>query len=421
MPSSVHCGIRHLKSPLRAIVPFLLPACLAALSLVSCGGSRAGSPGAKGPGKGGPAPVRTARVETRDMPLELAAIGNVEAWSSVAVKSRVGGQLLRVHVQDGADVREGQLLFEIDPAPFQEQVRGAEAALLRDRAAERQAAAAIGRVRAEAANARAQAQRYQTLFEQGIGAREQADQYRTAAEAQEAQLNAQQAAFESARAAIAVDEARLKEAQLQLSYTRIHAPISGRAGFVAIKAGNLVKENDTAPLVTILQVSPIFVTFAVPEKYLNRIRGAGPGLPVFASPSEDNEPVEQGHLEVIDNSVDATTGTIRLKARFENGARRLWPGQFANVRLRLGSDTGAVVFPESALLSGPEGPYVWIAESGAAKVRKVEVARTQQGWCVASKGLAPGETVVTTGQLRLTPDAPIQVLGGPQGAGAARP
>lgn len=359
----------------------------------------------------GPVPVRTAVVERRDMPLELEAIGNVEAYAAVEVKSQVAGQLLRVHVQDGAEVSKGQLLFEIDPAPFEEQVRAAEAALVRDRAAVKQAAAAVERVRAEAANAKAQAKRYQTLFQQGIGAREQADQYQTAAEAQEAQLSVQRAAYESAKAAIEVDEARLKEAQLELSYTKIQAPMSGRAGFIGIKAGNLVKENDTVPLITILQVSPVFVTFSVPEQHLGEIRRAGPGLTVLAREEISQNQPEAGRLEVIDNTVDTTTGTIKLKARFENASRRLWPGQFVQVRLRLRLDLGVLVFPEAALQSGPEGIYVWAAEGGKARIKKVALSRTQDGLCVAEQGLDAGERVVTTGQLRLTPGTPVQLLG----------
>jgi multidrug efflux system membrane fusion protein len=339
------------------------------------------------------------------MPVEIEAIGNVEAYASVAVKSRVAGQLLKVHVGEGADVKRGELLFQIDPAPFEEQVRSAEAALLRDRAAERQASAAIAKVKAEAANARAQAQRYAELYKQGIGAREQADQYATAADAQDAQLRVQQAVRESASAAIAVDEAKLEEAERELSYTKITAPMSGRAGFVAIKAGNLVRENDTSPLVTILQVTPVFLTFSVPEKYLNDIRRAGAGL--VATTTEG----ESGRLEVIDNTVDSTTGTIKLKAVFANTARRLWPGQFANVRLRLKVEAGAVVFPDAAVQTGPQGDYVWVAAGGVAQMRKVEVSRTQGGYCVVAQGVSVGEQVVTFGQLRLIPGAKLQLIG----------
>ncbi len=388
-------------------------AVVAGLGLMAGACSRGGA-GKDAGGKAGASAVavRVSAVEKRDMPVEIEAIGNVEAYASVAVKSRVAGQLLKVHVGEGADVKRGDLLFQIDPAPFEEQVRSAEAALLRDRAAERQASAAIARVKAESANARAQAQRYAALYKQGIGAREQADQYSTAADAQDAQLRVQQAMYESARAAIAVDEAKLEETERELSYTKITAPMSGRAGFVSIKAGNLVRENDTSPLVTILQVTPVFVTFSVPEKYLNDIRRAGAGL-VATTPEG-----ESGRLEVIDNTVDSTTGTIKLKAAFANTARRLWPGQFTNVRLRLQVEKGAVVFPDAAVQTGPQGDYVWVAAGGVAQMRKVEVSRTQGGYCVVAKGVSEGEQVVTFGQLRLIPGAKLQLIG-EQGASKA--
>jgi multidrug efflux system membrane fusion protein len=352
----------------------------------------------------GPVTVRAAQVERRDMALEIEAVGNVEAYAAVAVKSRVAGQLVRVLVSEGAEVKRGDLLFEIDPAPFEEQVRSAEAAMLRDRAAERQAAAAIARAKAEAANARTQAQRYLTLFKEGVGAREQADQYRTAAEAQEAQLGVQQASRESAQAAIAVDEARLEQAERELAYTKIAAPMSGRAGFVSIKAGNLVKENDAEALVTILQISPVFVTFAVPEKHLNDIRAAGLGLAATTTAGE------AGRLEVIDNSVDAATGTIRLKAAFGNASRRLWPGQFTNVKLRLKTESGVLTVPDAAIQTGPAGNYVWVSEGGVAQMRPVTIARTSSGLGVVSHGLAEGDRVVTFGQLRLTPGAKLRVI-----------
>lgn len=374
--------------------------------------SRGGGDAPKGAGKKmGAVTVRVAAVEKRDMPLEIEAVGNVEAYASVAVKSRVAGQLLRVHVKEGADVKRGDLLFEIDPEPFEEAVRSAEATLLRDRAAERQAAAAIARAKAEAANARTQAQRYQALYKEGVGAREQADQYRTAAEAQEAQLRVQQAAHESAQASIAVDEARLEQAQRELSYTKITAPMGGRAGFLQIKAGNLVKENDTIALTTIHQMSPIFVTFSVPEKYLNQIRAAGPGLTV------STETGESGRLEVIDNAVDTTTGTIRLKAAFANASRQLWPGQFTNVKLRLKTESGVLTFPDAAIQTGPTGNFVWVMEDGAAQMRPITLARRAAGLGIVSQGVSEGDFVVTFGQLRLTPGAKLQVLDGKGSAG----
>lgn len=357
------------------------------------------------------AAVRVAKVERRDVPLELRAIGNVEAMSQVAVKSRVAGQLLKAHVQDGAEVKDGDLLFEIDPLPFIESVRAAEAALARDQAAEKQAQAAIARAQAQLVNARAQASRYSALFREGIGAREQMDQYTTAAEAQEAQLNAERAALESARAAIRADEARLAEARLQLGYTKIHAPAAGRAGFIGIRPGNLVRENDSTPLVTILQLAPVWVSFAVPEAHLSSIRreSAARRLPVQAS-EDGGGPPSAGWLDVIDNAVDVTTGTIKLKARFDNASRTLWPGQFVNVVLRLKSDQGAITIPNQALQDGPDGRYVWVVEQGTARMRTVEAARAQGDWAVIAKGLSEGETVITFGQLGVREGSPVRIL-----------
>lgn len=388
----------------------------------SCGGS--GQAAAKADGKGRPAAaVRVSRVVRRDVGYELKAIGNVEAWSTVAVKSRVAGQLLKVHVRDGSEVKEGDSLFEIDPLPFLESVRGAEAAVARDVAAEKQAQAAIARAAAQAANARTQAKRYEALFREGIGAREQMDQYVSAAEAQEAQLNAERAALESSRAALRVDEARLAEAKLQLSYTKIAAPASGRVGFVGIRAGNLVRENDTTPLVTIVQLQPVWAAFAAPERHLNEIRRAAQGsrLPVQAM-DEAGTARGAGTLDVIDNSVDTTTGTIKLKARFENRERTLWPGQFVNLSLHLRTDKGVLTVPGEALQDGPDGRYVWVMkDGGAASMRPVEVARSEGGMAVISKGLVEGETVVTFGQLGVREGTPLRVLeadgagGGPAG------
>ena len=383
------------------------------LWLLSCAGEQTAAQGKAAQKKRAAVPVRVARAERQDVPFEIRAIGNVEAWSNVALKSRVAGQLLKVHIRDGEDVKEGQLLFEIDPLPFLEQVRAAEAALARDVAAEKQSQAAIARAQAQAENARAQADRHLALFREGVAAREQADQFRTAADAAEAQLNAERAALESARAAFHADEARLAEAKLHLSYTKIHAPISARAGFVGIKAGNLVKENDSIALVHLLQITPAYVSFSVPEQFLSEIRGyaASAGLPVEAIDEASGRKIGSGRLDVIDNSVDVATGTIRLKAEFPNSDRRLWPGQFVNVRLLLRTDAGILTVPNAAVQSGPEGRYVWLVTADqTAEMRRVEVPRTQGDLAVVASGLADGDTVITAGQLRVTKGAKIEFL-----------
>ena len=252
------------------------------------------------------------------------------------MKSRVAGQLVRVHVKDGQRVQQNQPLFEIDALPFEAQLRQAEANVARDRAMEKQAEASIARSRAQATQARVQADRYATLAKEGITSREQTEQFRSVAEAASAGLNADVSALESARAAIRADEARVAEAKLSLGYTKITAPISGHVGAVMIKEGNLIRRNDTTPLVTILQVTPVYVSFAVPERWIEQIRThmKSGTLAVIAN-SEGSQRADVGVLDSIDNTVDSTTGTIRLKAKFPNQTLSLWPGGFANVVMTL--------------------------------------------------------------------------------------
>lgn len=385
-----------------------------AACLLPAGCSRpAAVPGPGAAGRSPAAPVRVAVASPRDVPLELRAIGTVEAWSSVAVKSRVAGQLMQVRVRDGADVQQGEPLFEIDPLPYLEAARVAEASVARDQAAEKQARANIARTRAQAANARAQARRYEKLFAEGVGAREQADQMTTAADALDAQLNADQAALESARAALRADEARLSQARLDLGYTKITAPIAGRAGFVNVRAGNLVRENDTVALVTLLQIQPAWVVFSVPEQHLADIRAAMAAHPLAVEAVEEPSGASfaRGQLEVIDNAVDPATGTIRLKARFANDGRRLWPGAFANVLLRLRTETGVLTVPNSGIQTGPAGRFVWLVKpDSTATQRAVDVRRVHGDVAVVAKGLAAGDRVVVTGQLRVAEGVPLQLL-----------
>jgi membrane fusion protein, multidrug efflux system len=370
---------------------------------------------AEGP-KAAPRPpdavVRVTHPLRRDVPFEVRAVGNAEAFSTVAVKSRVSGLIVRVAVQEGHDVQAGALLFELDARPFEERVRAAEAALARDRAAERQSLAEIERAKAQAANARAQWDRYQKLLAEGIAARQQADEIRSASLAAEAQLNVVNASLDSVRANIRADEARLAEAKLELGYTKITAPTAGRAGFMQIKAGNLVRENDAAPLLTLAQQSPIYVAFAVPEQYLQDIRAQSAGgrkLPVEVL-DESEKPIASGSLAVMDNAVDPATGTIKLKALFPNAGRLLWPGQFVTVRLALRVDSNVLTVPAPAVQEGPEGSFLWIVTpKNTAELRKVKVARTYSNFALVESGLADGENVVLSGQLRLAPGRPVKV------------
>lgn len=391
-----------------------LTACVASfLFLAGCasngGGAKAGPPGGAQA-----APVRVAKVARQDLPYEIQAIGNVEAYAGVAVKSRVEGQLQKVHIRDGQDVREGQLLFELDPVPFEEAIRLAEANIARDIAAEKQAEANVARDVAQLKTARSQADRYEALLKQGITAREQADQMVSAAEAAAASLAADRAAIDSARASLKADEARLAQVKLDLGYSKVVAPISGRAGFINVKEGNLVRENDQNPLVSILRVQPIFVSFAVPEQELHELRkyiGSG-ALPVEARPPEGDAPPSVGRLDSFDNTVDATTGTIRLKAVFPNAGLALWPGQFVNVRLRLRVDKQVIMAPSSAVQNGAQGTFTWLVRPDmTVEARKIEVTRSQGERSVIASGLAEGDTVVTEGQLRLTAGAKVEIIG----------
>lgn len=387
---------------------------------MSCSKAPSGPPPGAAQGRG--APVRTASVTRQDVPLEIRAIGNVEAYSSVSVKSRVAGQLMRVHVGDGQDVRKDQLLFEIDPLPFEEQIRQIEANLARDRALEKQAQASIIRSRAQSQQARAQSDRYEKLRKEGITSNDQADQFRAAAEASEAGLSADVSALESARAAIRADEARLSEARLQASYTKIHAPISGRAGAVLIREGNLVKENDTVALVNILQVAPVWVSFAVPERWLERVRAEMRTRKLTVSAvGEGSQKTATGILDFIDNTVDATTGTIRMKATFRNDGAVLWPGQFANVTITLETERQAKVVPVVAVQNRQEGQYVWVVkQDNTAELRPVGISRTHRDVAVVLNGVEVGENVVTEGQLRVTPGANV-VVSKPQTRAALAP
>lgn len=328
-------------------------------------------------------PVTIATVVQKTVPAELEAIGNVEAYSTVSVKSQVEGALERVYFREGQDVKAGELLFTIDRRPFDAALQQAEANLARDTA--------------QASHAKVEAERYTKLVEQGIVSKEQYDQYRTSAEAQDA--------------AVRADKAAVENAQIQLGYCTIRSPIQGRAGSLLVHEGNVVKANDV-PLVVLNRITPIYVNFAVPEKYLAEIKSrmtAGT-LRVEASIPGDEAHPRDGTLSFVDNAVDATTGTIRLKGTFGNQDKQLWPGQFVNVKLRLAAQPNAVVVPSQAVQTGQQGQYVFVVKPDlTAEFRPVVVARSQGGEAVIERGLRPEEKVVTDGQLRLYPGAKMEV------------
>ncbi len=384
-------------------------ALVAVIALCGCGSGKGPGPAAAA-GAGGfpPVPVSVAVAATEAVPFEVRAVGTVEPYSTVQVKSQVEGPLLNVRFAEGSQVKQGELLFEIDPRPFQETLRQAEAAVARDAAQQRQAEATLGRDRAQLANAEAERSRYDQLLKEGITARQQYDQVRANYEAMAETIRADQASIETAKAAIEADKAAVSRARLDLSYTKIAAPVSGRTGTLLVHPGNLVKANDSA-LVVINQIEPVFVSFGVPEEHLPaiRARSAAGKLPVEATVQDAAQPAE-GWLSVVDNTVDPNTGTIRLKSQFANRDRRLWPGQFVNVVLRL-DRAEATVVPSEALQAGQQGQFVYIVKQDqTVDFRPVAPGRTVNGKTVISKGVNPGETVVTDGQLRLFPGAKIQ-------------
>lgn len=419
----------------------LAPAVVLPLLFIACSSSGEG-PGAPGPGgrggrgAGGPVPVVTARVQQKAMPVNVPAVGNVEPITSVQIRSQVTGQLGAIHFTEGQDVQKGQRLFTLDQRTFQAALQQAQAVLARDQATLQ--------------NAQAQQSRLDNLFQRGLIPK---DQYET-----------QRANVAALTATVDADKAAVENARLNVQYAEIKAPLSGRTGALMAHVGDLVRANDTTALVVINQVSPVYVTFAVPGRFLGDIRryqarkpltvsavapSGAPSGPAAAPPASagavtasagaggggdvpehtgDAAPA-RGTVTFIDNTVDAATGTIRLKATFPNADRQLWPGAFVQVTLQLTTDPDAVVVPAVAVQASQEGQYVYVVKADrTVEMRAVVMERQQGDQAVITRGVSPGETVVTDGHLRLTPGARIAergqgpaVPGGPRGgAGTGR-
>lgn len=370
---------------------------LVAVLLVTSCSKQAAAPG--GRGAGGPAPVLVAKAQTKVVPLTLEAIGAVEPSRTATVRSQVTGTLRKIHFEEGQDVKAGDLLFEIDPRPFENSLKSAEADL--------------EKVRVQLDTARSQVARYRTLTE---GAMVSKEQFQTIQD-NERVLASELLAAESAVA----------NAKLQLEYSSIRAPLPGRTGAVGAHEGDLVRASDTnTPLVIIHQLSPISVTFGVPQQYLgsiSRYRSAGT-IAVNATPPGNEEAPEKGELSFIDNTVDSSSGTIKLKATFPNQAHRLWPGQFANISILLDSPEVLVV-PASAVENDQAGQHVFVVKpDNTAEFRKVVVERTTSDVAVVTHGLAVGETVVTDGQLRVVAGRPVEIKqsnAGPGPGGGSAP
>jgi membrane fusion protein, multidrug efflux system len=329
-------------------------------------------------------PVLVATAVQKSVAVQIRAVGNVEAYTTVSIKSQVTGVINKAHFKEGQDVKKDQLLFTIDPRPFDAALKQAEANLARDNA--------------QLKNLREQVRRYAELVEKQYVSREQYDQIKTNADAAESVVDADKAAVENAK--------------VQLSYCYIYSPVNGRVGTLLVNEGNLVRVNDGTPLLVINQLTPIFVTFSVPEQHLADIkrRMAAGKLIVDAKFQSDEGRPEQGALAFVDNAVDRTTGTIKLKAEFKNSELRLWPGQFINVALTLSTNADAVVIPSDAVQVGPDGQQVFVVkEDKRVEVRPVTVGPTQEGEAVITKGLNVGEMIVREGQFLLGPNSRVDI------------
>ncbi len=331
-------------------------------------------------------PVTVAKVVQKTVPVTLRAIGHVEAIAAVAVKARIGGELQKAWFTEGQDVTKGATLFTIDPRESEAALRLAQAQLAKDKALLEKAEADI--------------RRYEGLVKQDFVTKEQYDQIVATAG--------------SLRATVAADEANVDNARLQVSYCTITSPVEGRTGNLNVKVGNLVKADDTTPLVTINQMRPIFCTFSVPAQYLPQLtQHDGDRIGVLATLPQNSGAPETGTLSFVDNAVDASTSTIMLKATFANTDERLWPGQFVDVVVTLGEEPNRIVAPAPAVQTSQQGQFVFVVKDDqTVEMRPVKVDRIDETDAVIDKGLSAGETVVTDGQLRLVPGARVEVTAG---------
>jgi membrane fusion protein, multidrug efflux system len=399
--------------------------------LTSCGAAETadakGGDGGKGKFKGkgggtGPVPVVVATAALRDVPIEIQVVGNAEAYSIVSIRAQVSGQLTEVKFKDGDYVKKGDHLFSIDPRQVDGQLVQAEANLARSTAQLTQAQANLARDMAQERYAKYVAERFGKLAAEGVFSREQGQQAQANADALAQAVLADNAAIESARAQIAADQAAINNIKLQKSYATITAQIDGRTGNIVQKAGNIVTANNTE-LASILQVEPIYVSFAVPEARLGEIKryvDLGGRLQVAARAQDGSGEQEYGELSFIDNAVDTTTGTIRLKGTFQNQNRRMWPGQFLNVTLQLTTRRNAIVVPNQAVQTGQDGTFVYVVgQDSTVSFRPVKVGPRVDLDLVIEDGVKPGEVVVTEGQLRLQPGSRVQTREAQSGAASA--
>ena len=418
---SVPCFGRNGSTAPKPFVLLLLALFLLALAGCSQDGvSASGTPGGGGGkggkkgGGGGDVPVTVAVVSQKNVPVEINVIGNVEAYSTISVKAQIGGELTNVYFHEGDFVQKGDRLFTIDPRPYEVALDQANANVARDQAALSQAQANLARDTANLRYQQAQANRYVELFKGGIISKDQSEQLSATADATSQAVAADNAAIESAKAQLVAAKSAVDQARVQLSYTQVSSPITGRTGNLNVKQGNLVAPNG-AELMTITEVEPIYVTFSVPEAQLNDIKRfmGERKLEVRARTQDESAVEETGVLTFVDNSVDAATGTIKLKGTFTNSDRKLWPGQFVRVVLRMSMRSNAIVVPNQAIQTGQNGTFVYVVRPNrTVEVRDITASMRVDQDMVVDSGLQAGETVVTEGQLRLAPDSRVAVRDG---------
>ena len=349
--------------------------------------------------------VDASKVIKKDVPIDIQAVGTVEASLTVTMKSQVSGELMRVLFREGDFVKKGDELFKIDSRTYEAQLNQAQANLATGEATLAQTEANMARDLAQQKYAQAEAARSASLFEKHLVSKEQAEQSAAGAEAAAATVRADQAAIQSARATMEATKATIASARVMLSYTSIRSPLDGRTGNLNIEQGNIV--NPSTDLTTINHVEPIYVAFSIPQNQLSSVKK---GQTVTISAQDSASSPENGNLFFIDNAVDTTTGTILVKATFSNRNRKLWPGQFVRVVLRLGTKPGALMIPGQAIQTGQEGPFVFVVKPDqTVESRPVIAGMNVNGQVVIEKGLELGEMVVTEGQIRLTAGSRVRI------------
>ena len=430
---------------------FLLGVTLTGIPACTPKASSPGGMSVAGSGKGGPAPVKVASVTQRNVPVQLGNFGNVEARNTVSVKAQISGEITQVLFKEGDSVTKGQVLFQIDPRPYEVALAQAQATLSKSKALADQARASADRSRIQAENAKKVFERDADLLPKKMVSQEEYEGGRATAEGAKASVAADEASAKSAIESIRLAETAIDDAKLKLEYCTIKSPLDGRTGNVLMKAGNIVKANDTAAMVTINEVAPIYVTFTLPEKQLPIVRASQAKGPVEVQaliPTEEDRPVN-GHLVFIDNEV-SDTHTILLKAEFDNADSRLWPGQYVKVQIQVDVLLNALVVPTQAIQTGQDGSFVYVvqpapevAPKGGAQegskpdssktdakpsenkgpalivvMRPVVPGETVDGFTAVKEGLKVGEQVVTDGQLRCVPDGPVRIVTGKDGMDA---